>query len=201
MSNTTPIFKTVFGKHWDLLPPVLKHHYANRPFCEDANLAKGSLKIQFNGIARLLTPMFRLFGVLVPYQGNAVPVTVWFKSELNSNAFRFERKFHFPNRSAYTFASRLVPLKNEVLVEYVKHGIGWKHRCYFDSRKVILEHLGYVWTIAGRTFPVPLTWVLGKGYAEEIPLTAQSFAMLVQLTHPLFGKLYEYRGQFEMRDE
>jgi hypothetical protein len=201
MKSSQPIFQPVFGDSWHTLPPVLKRHYANRPFSHDQYQAKGTLAITFGWFATMLSPLFSLFGALVPQEGTNIPVTVWFKSEPDSNAYRFERSFHFPNEAPYFFQSRLVPLAGNELIEYVKYGIGWKHRCYFDGTKVVLAHLGYVWTFKNRVIPIPLSWILGRGYAEEIPLNNRRFAMKIQLTHPLLGKLYEYRGEFEMTHE
>lgn len=201
MNPTQPIFQPIFGESWHALPAVLKHHYANRPFSDDVYQAKGTLAIEFGWLASLLSPLLRIFGALVPFQGNDIPVTVLFRSEPDSNAYRFERTFKFPNQAPYHFQSRLVPLKDNELIEFVKFGIGWKHRCYYDGEKIILEHIGYVWRLTNRFIPVPLTWFLGKGYAEEIPLTKNTFAMKIHLTHPLFGKVYEYRGEFEMSHE
>lgn len=201
MTNSQPIFKSIFGTSWDTLPCVFQHHYANRPYSRDAYLAQGKLKIQFGNMARLLSPLLRWTGALVPHQGSNVPVSVWFRSEPDSNAYRLERTFHFKDRPAYLFHSSLEPLADDVVIEYVKFGIGWKHRCYFDGRKIVLEHLGYVWRIANINIPFPLAWLLGKGYGEEIALTDRCFAMKVELSHVLFGKLYEYSGQFEMTHE
>lgn len=198
MNDTQPIFKPVFGDTWDTLPHVLQHHYANRPYSRDTYLAQGQLKIRFGGVARVLSPLLHWFGALVPHQGNDVPVSVWFRSEPHSNAYRLERTFHFDDRPTYLFYSRLVPVSGDVLIEYVKFGIGWKHRCYFDGQKVVLEHLGYVWRFGHLIIPVPLAWLLGKGYGEETALNDNAFAMKVELTHFLFGKIYEYAGQFEM---
>lgn len=37
---------------------------------------------------------------------------------------------------------------------------------------------------------------MGKGYAEEIPIDDKTFSMITHITHPWWGKLYEYKGQF-----
>lgn len=201
MNSSQPIYQSIFGTHWHALPAVIKHHYANPPFCHEANLAKGMLTVKMNRIARLITPLFRLFGALVPYQGESVPVTVCFRSEPKSNALRFERTFHFSNRKVAIFNSRMQPLCDNQLIEYFRFGVGWKHRCYFDGEKVIFQHLGYVWTVAGRSIPIPLSLLIGKAYAEETPLPNHAFALRVVLIHPLFGRLYEYHGQLEMTHE
>lgn len=38
-----PIFKSIFGESWDFLSPVMKKHYANRPYTDDVTVVEGTL--------------------------------------------------------------------------------------------------------------------------------------------------------------
>jgi hypothetical protein len=174
-------------------------HYANRPYCDDVVTATGKLDVKFGWLVKLLSPFLRLFGTLVPHQGQNIPVTVHFRSELDSKAFCLDRNFDFTETKPYIFYSRLVPLKEDIVIEFMKFGIGWKHRFYYDGTKVILEHRGYVWKLFGTIIPVPINLFLGHGYAEEEALSNNTFHMKMNLTHPLFGKMYEYSGTFEVQ--
>ena len=201
MSSVQPIFQSIFAEQWAHLPPVMYKHYSNRPYCDDVVTVEGTMDVEFGWLVRLLSPLLRLFGALVPYQGNDIPVTVHFRSEPDSIAFCLDRRFTFSDNRSYIFYSRMMPVKNNIIIEFMKYGIGWKHEFSYDGDKVLLKHCGYVWEIFGKMIPVPLGLLVGRGYAEESALSEDSFKMKMCITHPLFGKMYEYRGQFEVRDE
>jgi hypothetical protein len=63
---------------------------------------------------------------------------------------------------------------------------------------MILSHRGYVWRVAGWLLPLPLSWIIGKGYAEEIPISDTAFSMWTHAKHPLFGCAFGYKGRFEV---
>lgn len=144
MQNNEPIFKTIFAEQWEALPIIMHKHYANRPFCQDIVVAQGKMDVKFGWFIWFLSPILRLLGSLVPYQGTDIPVTVRFMSEPNSNAFILQREFNFPNRKPFTFRSKLYPLHDDILVEVMRSGLGWKHRFFYDGQHVVLEHRGYV---------------------------------------------------------
>lgn len=194
--STDPLFRIVFGENWDNLPPVMRKHYAIRPFSEDRGQVEGYLDIKTSPLVRLLSKMT---GMLLSQSGENVPVTVTFRSD-SSGAFHFERCFHFPDTGDETFHSRMVWLKDNILVEFMRFGIGWKLAYEWDGQKVILEHRGYVWRLFGMMLPLPLSLILGKGYAEETPLTDDSFAMWTHARHPLWGKTFGYSGQFQITE-
>lgn len=198
MNKNQPIFASIFNEQWNNLPPVFYKHYANRPYGNDVTIAEGTLDITFNWLVSLMTPFLRIFGALAPYQGSNIPVTVHSRSEPDSSVYCLDRMFHFPDKKPYKFCSRLMPLCDDVVIEFMKYGIGWKHRFYYDGKKVVLEHRGYVLKLFGTVVPIPLGLFLGRGYAEEEATSDTGFRMQMTLTHPLFGKLYDYRGHFEM---
>lgn len=201
MKQNQAIFKPIFGDDWDKLPAVFHKHYVNRPYCDDIACVQGKMDVSFTWFVRLLSPALKLFGVLVPYEGTDIPVKVVFKSQAESNAFCLERTFYFPDKKPYIFFSTMIPVKNDIIIEYMKFGIGWKHRFYYNGEKVILEHRGYVWKVFNLTVAVPLSWIFGRVFAEEQAINDTTFRMQMQLSHPLFGKLYEYKGEFEIVGE
>lgn len=194
----TPIFRPVFGESWERMPPVLQRHYANRPYTDDVVTLEGVMDIALSPLTRLMKPLFKIFGALVPYEDMGIPTTVYSKSEPDSPRFILERHFRFANREPYIFRSVFVMLGGSDVVELMKFGIGWRCDYVFDGTKVRLLHRGYVWRIGGVMLPLPLTWVLGKGYAEEEALDEKHFRMCMTITHPLFAKSFEYKGQFEV---
>jgi len=195
-----PVFKSIFGKDWDSLPQVMKRHYANRPYTDETGIVEGVMKIESSPLGRLMTPFFRLAGTLVPYEGENIKATVMFTTTAHSDAFHFDRTFHFP-RGDYRFHSRMTPVGGNELVEYMRFGIGWRMAYAWTGDKVILSHRGYVWNIFGILLPLPLGLLMGKGYAEETPLDVDTFSMRMEIRHPLWGKIYGYSGLFKITQD
>jgi len=200
MTSSQPTFQAIFGPQWDQLPPVMLQHYANHPYSNDVITATGKLDVEFGWLIKLASPFLRLFGVLVPYQGHDIPVTVYFRSEPDSTAFCLDRHFHFTKTKPYIFYSKLVPIKDNIVIEFMKLGIGWKHQFCYEHNRVKLRHLAYVLKLFGIIIPIPINLILGHGYAEEEALSTNTFRMKMNITHPLFGKMYEYRGEFKVQE-
>jgi hypothetical protein len=196
MSENEPIFKSIFGASWDDLPPVMRKHYANRPYTQDKNTVEGVLDVQCAGPIKTFAPLFWLMGGVPPHTEQNVPVTVHFESDENSKFFTFNRIFHFKTRKAYRFKSRMMQIKGNEVVEIMRFGIAWKMQYLWENGKVVLRHKGYALAIAGHLIPLPLTFVVGEGHAEETPIDDNTFDMFVTITHPWWGKIYEYKGRF-----
>ena len=195
-----PIFMSVFGKQWKSLPAVMHKHYANRGYSSDRVTVDGKMKIEVSLFAKVISPFMRLTGALAPYAGENVPVTVHFDSEQNSNAFCFNRIFHYPNKPPYHFRSRMIPAGGNEVIEYMPAGIGWHAAYSFDGQKIVMKHLGYKIKAFGRMLSLPLEMVLGRGYAEEEAMSDDSFRMYMDIRHPLFGKVYAYSGEFKITE-
>ncbi len=91
--NEASIFETIFGKDWHDLPPVMRKHYANRPHSHDVTTVEGTLDVMCAGPIKFLAPLFWLMRGIPPHNEKAVPVTVNFKSDINTRYFHFNRIF------------------------------------------------------------------------------------------------------------
>ena len=198
MTDTTattnpPLFQTVFGGDWQALPQVMRDHYNVRAGSDDVVIVSGHLDVR---VTRVMSVMARLSGMLVPWSGDNVPVRVTFTSSKDGKSLIFHREFFFPGRKVVNFISRMEHIGGNQLVEFMRFGVGWKMAYVWDGGKVILAHRGYVWRLFGVMIPVPLHWIIGRGHAEEVPVSAQEFSMWTHSRHPLFGKMFGYAGRF-----
>ncbi|MGB1800165.1 MAG: DUF4166 domain-containing protein [Gammaproteobacteria bacterium] len=196
--KSKPIFSSVFGKEWDSLPTVFKKHYANRPYTEDETVVSGALDVMSKAPLTWVSPIMELLGQIPIRNENDVPVTVRFQSDRNTKAFSFNRTFNFKDARPYTFYSRMLQISNDEVIELMRFGFGWKMRYSWNGEKVILSHRGYAIQLFGYFIPLPLTILMGKGYAEESAVDDTTFDMMTHITHPLWGKIYEYKGRFEV---
>lgn len=194
-----PIFKSIFGASWGSLPDVMKKHYANRPYTDDEVTVEGALDVMCKAPLTWLAPLMRLMGQIPIYNMKNVSVTVRFISDKNSKAFHFIRSFHFKDVDPYVFHSRMTQVKDNEVIEIMPFGLGWKMLYIWDGQKVVLQHRGYVLHIFGHFIPMPLTFLMGKGYAEEIAIDENTFDMVTHITHPWWGKNYEYKGRFKIK--
>lgn len=193
-----PIFKSIFGSSWQDLPPVMKKHYAIRPFTNDETRCEGHLDVVCNQPLKFLAPVMKLLGQIPAFNENSVPVTVDFRSDETSRFFHFDRTFHFAGSKPYRFHSRMVQVKGNEVIEIMRFGFGWRLNYGWDGEKVVLGHRGYAIKILGFLVPVPMTWIFGSGYAEERAIDENNFEMMTHITHPLWGKVYEYKGRFRI---
>lgn len=200
MNNRNIIFKDVFGNDWNRLPKVMKQHYANRAFTKDRVTVEGVMDVELSLVAKVLAPLMSAFGILTPYGGKAVPVTVHFDSSLNDNTFSFNRIFRFEGKKAFHFISRMTPQFGNEIVEFMKCGIGWHCEYLYDGKKVILKHKGYKIKLFGKILPLPISIIIGKGYAEEVAIDDETFKMYMDIQHPILGKIYSYQGVFKIKE-
>lgn len=196
MNKREQIFKSVFGSTWDKLPPVFQKRYMNRPYSNDITTVEGKMDISFSKVMSCLMPFFRLFHVLVPYKGNGIPVKVDFRSEAHSDAVYLDRKFYFPDKQPYEFNSCMRAIKENDVVERMSFGVSWRTNYFYDGNKVVMQHRRYVWRIFGLNIPLPLEILLGKGHAEEEVVDDNTYRVTMRMTHPLFGAMYSYSGNF-----
>lgn len=196
-----PIFKSIFGDSWDKLPAVMHKHYACRPYTEDKAIVQGELDVMCKGLLKILAPLMRLMGQIPAHNESSVPVTVQLQSDLDSRSFHLKRTFHFKTIKPYEFHSRMMQVKDDEVVEIMRFGLGWRMRYGWDGSKVVLEHRGYVLRVLGHFIPIPLAHLIGKGYAEELAIGDDAFDMVTHITHPWWGKVYEYKGRFKFVEE
>jgi hypothetical protein len=196
-----PIFKSIFGNAWDELPLVMHRHYAIRPYSNDRVTVEGHLDVKCSGPIKTFKSLFLLLRLIPPYNEKDVPVTVDYESTRDTREFHFNRTFHFANSSPYRFRSRMIQVAGNEVVELMRFGIGWRMNYLWQDGKVILQHKGYLLNLFGLFIPLPLTALLGAGYAEETAVDDETFDMFVEIRHPWWGKIYGYKGQFRIAGE
>lgn len=193
------IFREILGPIWDELPRVMKAHYRNKAFCNDVTEMQGHLNVHTSWYSKLLSPAFAVLGALVPYKGTQVPVNVKARSNPTSNAYILEREFNYEGKGIRHFRSTLEPFGRNELIEFLRFGVGWRSSFDWNGERIVLEHIGYVWRVFRINIPLPISWIIGKGNAYEIPMSDTEFEMYMEIKHVLFGKIYGYDGRFEVK--
>jgi hypothetical protein len=198
MSNPDPIFKNIFGAAWADLPPVMKKHYANRPYSDDLVTIEGVMDVFCAGPIKMFWRLFLLMKSIPPFCQEKVPTIVHFRSDPRNNRFYFCRNFHFAGRPPYFFNSYMVQVKQNEIIEVTAGSMGWRALYSWEGGKVVMRHKGYAIKIGRFYLPLPLAFLIGEGYAEEIAVDDNHFDMCMHLAHPKWGKIYEYKGRFKV---
>src|SRR5436190_18355480 len=111
-----PLIQEIYGNQASQLPLVLQKRYANRPFSKDTLLMKGEMNIVISTLYRMLSPLFRLSGALVPYPAKNIPTTVALVSDETSNEIIMHRTFYYPDKSPYHFTSKVIHIKDNIVI-------------------------------------------------------------------------------------
>lgn len=200
-ASRIPVFQDVVGADWERLGEVIRRHYFLRPFSDDYICVKGTMhEVYHSAFARLLMPLARVFGALVPYRGRQVPIEVHYNARPDDGTIHWDRVFHFPGRAPFHFRSHMEPVGGNRVIEFVRFGVGMRLRVTAEDGALVFRDEGYVWRLLGIDLPLPMGLLMGRAYVEERPVDEDSFSMRMSLTHPLFGELFRYDGSFTLAD-
>lgn len=198
MPTQKSLIEKIFAEQTKNISPVLQKRYSNRPYSKDRLLVKGEMNIEVSKFFKFLSPLFRLSGALVPYPAQKIPVTVEFVSDTESNKIIMHRTFYYPDKKPYHFTSKVMHIKDNIVLEMMKFGFATKLIYTYDNNKITMDYGGYVLCIGKTLIPIPLGFLVGRFYAYEETISDDQFIMLVKLTHPLFGKIFQYDGYFKI---
>lgn len=195
-----PTFKPVFGEDWERLPTVIKKHYANRPYSSDITRVKGLMTITFSPLMKFIAPFLSFFNMFAPKPGKDIPVEVDYLSSPENSSFIFDRRFYYQHLSKpFKFKTVLWQIKENMIIDVLRFGLGLKMIYQFDGTKIRFIHCGYALVLGKLHIPLPLTFILGKGYGEETPINDTSFHFFLESVHPLFGRIIRYEGVFTLQ--
>jgi len=203
MKDTRPVFQQALGPQWERLGAVIRRHYTMAPFSADHVCVRGTMdEVHHAPWARLLMPIGRLFGALVPHTGTQVPIEVHYRCRPDSTLLHWDRIFRFAGRAPFHFRSHMaLSEKDGEVIEYVRFGLGMRLAVSAEEGALVFRDRGYVWRVGGRLHvPLPLGLLMGTAYVEERPDPddAEAFRMKMVLRHRWFGDVFRYSGRFRM---
>jgi len=197
-----PIFKQILGDQWNDLGKVIQDHYFLKPYSDDYICVKGEMdEIYHSPIAKLLIPFALLFGAIVPYNRNNVPIDVHYNSKSDNSTLYWDRVFKLSPTHDFHFKSHMEMQSGNEVIEYVRFGVGMRLLVTAENGVLIFKDNGYVWKLFGVNIPIPINLIFGKAYIEERPIDDEHFSMKMIIKHPLFGDLFRYSGKFTFRSE
>jgi len=204
-SPTTPIFARALGDHWQKLAPAVKGHYDLSPCSDDELVLKGEMSVYYPRPAFFLLGMARLFGGLVLLREDNISVQVKNSSLLDSGAIFWHRTFNVPGRKQpVMFRSQMEYAGGDEIVEYVgsspRMKLGVRMKISENEGALNFQSVGYTLRIGFIEMPIPGHFFLGRALITERAVGINEISMDFSIKHPLFGKIYSYRGRFFLPD-
>lgn len=203
MKDGRPVFEQVLGPQWERLGAVVRRHYTMAPYSADHVCVHGTMdEVHHARWARMLMPLGRLFGALVPHAGRAVPIEVHYRCRPDDAQLHWDRIFRFEGRAPFHFRSRMALARGKgEVIEYVRFGLGLRLAVSAEDGALVFRDRGYVWRLfGGLHLPLPLGLLMGTAYVEERPdpQDGECFSMRMVLRHRWFGDVFRYSGRFRL---
>ncbi|WP_341763740.1 DUF4166 domain-containing protein [Candidatus Tisiphia endosymbiont of Beris chalybata] len=196
-----PFIEMIFDKKAAKVPRILQKRYSLIPYSTNYLLLTGTINISISKIFNIFAPLFKFIGSLPFYPEKNIPVTVELISEQASDKILMNRTFHYHQKPAYHFNSKIIHIKDNVVLELMQFGMAAKLIYRLEANKIIMDYGGYFLQVGRWRMPLPLGWVIGKFSACETAIDDAKFSMVVSLQHPVFGKIYQYDGIFTIEED
>jgi len=188
------MFRKILSDEWELLDPVLQQHYGIAD--GETIRMQGELAVKHGKYIKLLMPLIRLTGALVPVEGDKFVVTV--ENKRIGDTLFWHREFQKDNK-VYRFDSKMQQYGDHI-VEFVGLGVGIRMGLKVIDGGLVYEDKGYVIKIGSRLMPVPLNLLMGKSVIEEYRSGDKpgEFNMRFVVNHPWFGFSFSYMGHLTL---
>lgn len=184
------LMQNALGNDWNKLPPALQAHY-----CHGATTDTGHMNIEYPRFMQPYLSVLRLFGALVNRSGRLIP-TVVEKSVVGERQY-WRRTIHYPDGKLIEFNSFWIPATGNQVIEFVNPILGLKMAAQVKDGQLHYQGVSFVVKLGAMLLPVPEWLVLGRTTIVEEAVDDTHFAMDFRITHPLFGQVFRYSGEFE----
>lgn len=186
------MFRDILSDQWASLSPVLQQHYGIKD--GETISMHGELAVKHGKFIKILMPLIRLTGALVPVEGEKFIVTV--ENKRIGDTFYWYRQFQKGSK-VYKFNSKMQQFGHDI-VEFVGLGIGIRMGLSVSDGGLVYEDKGYVFKLGSKLIPVPIGLLVGKSVIEEFTTNdnTNDFDMRFVVYHPWLGFAFSYKGYF-----
>jgi hypothetical protein len=185
----TPMQRAL-GADWQRLPRALQSHYQG-----GVSTDAGHLDVEFPACLQPVFTLMRWMGALLDRRGRQVSTAV--VKRMDGERQHWHRTLRYKDGREARFDSVWVPSGPGLLIEYVNPWLGLEMRPHLVGDELHYAGVRFVLKLGSLMLSIP-QW-LGPGVTaiQERALDEHRFAMDFQLTHPWFGQVYRYSGEFE----
>ncbi len=183
------MMQRALGNDWGKLPSALQMHYLN-----GSTTDSGHMDIEYPRFMQPWLNVLRLFGALLNRTGRQVS-TVVEKSVIGERQY-WRRTISYPDGKVVNFNSFWVSAGDNQLIEFVNPVLGLQMAAYVEDAQLHYRGIKFIVKIGPVLLPVPECLVLGRTSIVEAAVDESHFAMDFRVTHPLFGLVFRYSGEF-----
>ncbi len=183
------LMQQALGADWDRLPPVLQAHYRFGTTTET-----GRMDIEYPRFMQPFLSLFRVFGALVNRPGRQVATVV--EKRVVGERQDWRRTITYADGRVIHFDSFWIPAGHGRLIEFVNPALGLQMAPYVTGERLHYRGVRFIVKLGAIQLPIPEWMVLGHTTIVETAIDESHFVMDFRLTHPLFGQLFRYSGQF-----
>jgi len=183
------LMQRALGADWDKLPPALQAHYRF-----GKTVDSGCMDIEYPRFMQPCLSLLRLVGALVDRPGRQV-ATIVHKSVVGERQY-WRRTITYPDGKEVRFNSFWVPAAGNQLIEFVNPVLGLQMAAYVEDGRLHYRGVCFVVKLGRLLLPIPEWLVLGRTSIVEEAVDETHFVMDFRVTHPLFGQVFRYAGQF-----
>lgn len=188
------LMQEALGADWAGLPEVLKAHYRGGNTRET-----GQLSIEYPALMGPVLLLMRCFGALINRRTDGVSTVV--EKSMKPGYWNWRRTLTFPDGQSIRFNSVWVLATKGQLIEFVNPFLGLQLEPYVEGDALCYRGVQFVLKVSRLTLGIPEWMVLGHTTIVEHAVDEHRYAMDFRLTHPWFGQVYRYSGQFEVEPD
>ncbi len=193
MNNS--VFEQILGKKFKELHPILKIHY-NLHEPGEMRVFEGRMdEIKVSKVALILRPAFKLLNAFTPIPGKNIKTLLKNSVCVKDSSMLWNRTFYY-DRRIIDFNTKMICNSPGFVTEYVGMGLGIVMQVDIRDSKLRFESTHYHWNLRFFRIPIPHFLSPGKAVINEFAIDSNTLAVDFQVKHPLFGKMFGYKGTF-----
>lgn len=201
MTSEGQLFKSQVGENWKNLSPNIQKRFDtdpphNKPLKYDGIMTR----VECSVLGKIFANLIRFSGALLPYSGTNVPVDIEVYTKPDRLDIFKNRVYFFPSKKPFTFKSNMCLDKNGDVLEFVGFGLGMKIIVFEKEGNLHFKDNGYFWQIGRLRIPLPRLLTPGNTYLIHSDMGEKQFGILIDITHPLFGRMYYQEGIFNHKE-
>lgn len=188
------LMQAALGADWNLLPPALQAHYRFGTTTDT-----GHMDIEYPRFMQPCLSALRVVGALVNRSGRRVATVV--EKRVVGDRQYWRRTITYADGAVVRFNSFWVAAGADQLIEFVNPLLGLQMAPRVEDGRLHYRGVRFVVKLGPLLLPIPEWLVLGRTTIVEAAVDETHFVMDFRLTHPLFGQVFRYSGEFEAASE
>jgi hypothetical protein len=182
------LMQYVLGDDWHKLPPALQAHHAQA-------IDRGHMDIEYPRFMQPWLSVLRRFGALVNRAGSQVETVV--EKSMAGKQQHWRRTIRYADGQTIAFNTVWHHAGGNEIIEFVNPLLGLQMAARVQDGCLHYQGVRFVVKLGRVLLPIPEWLALGHTTIVERAVSENRYAMDFRLTHPVFGQVFRYAGEFE----